>query len=412
MFLLTWCLNLARIGPKENGPLISSTHHTDTKYRSRYLPVIAGGLLWAVAAFGQEVPAPGPSWEHVRQRLQALATRAELVPGMVSAPSGTDRWAYHEASTAGLRLSQSQDPSTRARYLEWSALADNKTDLTGVVAGVADPDPAVRHSAVEAMLRSDPDALAHTLLEVCADLSNIMVLRGLEPVMPRFRERLETPLMVALSSPGHPVPNRVAAARLLGGMRSTASAALFADVVKSGTDPALALVCAEALAGLSFSGALPGLIEMTQHDDPRIRWNAARGLGRIGGDRAAQALEAVAGGTTEPNIEVRLAAIESLSVVGRPESVPVLAHAMTLNPVLRNAAGIALRRLTGVTLPEEEPDKWIEWHESGAWKPTAPRGGGDGADGLPPPPVQQPLPSVPAIPPYFQPGADNQGDGS
>jgi hypothetical protein len=165
------------------------------------------------------------------------------------------------------------------------------------------------------------------------------------------------------------------------------------EIVKilDGEDAELKFEAIRTLGKLKTEKAVPKLIAMLEPGEaPRVRHAAARSLGQIGEEEGLVALEHTAEGAdaltrieaasalmiraperavrvlhsllTDGNNEAKQFAINALSSLKKPESIPHLVPLLSAEKPVAEAAHRALFTIVGIDLGQE-PEPWLKWHQ-------------------------------------------------
>jgi HEAT repeat protein len=145
-------------------------------------------------------------------------------------------------------------------------------------------------------------------------------------------------------------------------MRSLAAGGVLAEYAWS-SDPLLAAFCAEALAKLNDPNAVDDLVELTHHASSQVQVAAVRGLAQLDGPVAVGTLEGLVTAPAGVDPTVRGQAVEALGMVGRESSISVLVEAMQIHPAVREDAGRALGKLTGLDYGDSA-QAWSAWYQA------------------------------------------------
>ncbi|MGC1516144.1 MAG: HEAT repeat domain-containing protein, partial [Maribacter sp.] len=111
----------------------------------------------------------------------------------------------------------------------------------------------------------------------------------------------------------------------------------------SDADPEIVAQSAKVIGDVRYAPAADSLIALTAHENDRVKFFAAQALGRLGDERAIDALLDMIEANNDNDVYLRHAAILALSRIGKPE--PMLALATNENKSLRLAAVLVLRKL-------------------------------------------------------------------
>ena len=225
------------------------------------------------------------------------------------------------------------------RILELVALADEGPEAAELAPYLDDPDPAVRRTAIEALTESAPPdagiALARCLRDVDASVRHAAVegLRELREVVradSEFHEAIRA--ATASADPGV----RAAVVRLLREHRLGE----VADFGPSATDED-SDVRREAVAGLVSLNATEGVAALARDSDPLVRLAVARGLATMGDPAGLAITEQQVG---DADIRVQAAALEALGVLGCPPKLVALVVGRLGEPAweVRKGAALAL----------------------------------------------------------------------
>lgn len=224
-------------------------------------------------------------------------------------------------------------PGPSPRILELLALAEDQPDLPTLRPYLADPDPAVRRAAVDALTESVPPGTGRALAAALADPAPAVraaagaSLRELIEVLTPEPD-LRTPLAAAVHGPEAVV--RSAAVEVLRTLR-LGDRALFVTAL---TDPAVE-VRIQAVRALVSVDASDALQRAAADPSREIRVAAAHGLGTVGGpDDLAVLLH-------DEDLLVRAAALAALATTGCPPPYDTAAVAALGDPAWQVRAGAA-----------------------------------------------------------------------
>lgn len=235
--------------------------------------------------------------------------------------------------TAGNPPGDGPVPGPSPRILELLALAEDQPDLPTLRPYLADPDPAVRRAAVDALTESVPPGTGRALAAALADPDPAVraaagaSLRELIEVLTPEPD-LRTPLVAAVHGPDAVV--RSAAVEVLRTLR-LGDQALFATAL---TDPAVE-VRIQAVRALVSVDASDALQRAAADPSREVRVAAAHGLGTVGGpDDLAVLLH-------DEDLLVRAAALAALATTGCPPPHDTAAVAALGDPAWQVRAGAA-----------------------------------------------------------------------
>ncbi len=256
-------------------------------------------------------------------------------------------------------LATSPDPRSRQLAAETLPISATPEELDLLVALLLDEAPLVKDTALNSLKEVDGRALFNTLMRGFSS-GNERLLTVFRQVMPELQPKVESVFLETLQSGTTPTAHRIFAAQCLSRMDSDGATDALSRLAWSG-DRALAVACAEALVVLEKPTSAKQVLALIHHPIKEVRRLAIHGLAELGGSEAIDALEGIAAGRLERDQVLRREAIALLSVVGDESSVPALIEAGEKTPQLRQAAGAALRRLTGMAF-SDAPQEWREWY--------------------------------------------------
>ncbi|WUW58409.1 fumarate reductase/succinate dehydrogenase flavoprotein subunit [Streptomyces sp. NBC_01456] len=243
--------------------------------------------------------------------------------------------AVADGGTAGVPVGDAAGDGTppSPRILELLALTEDQPDLPALRPYLADPDPAVRRAAVDALTESVPPGTGPALATALADPAPAVraaagaSLRELVEVLPPAAG-LRTPLAAAVHGPDAVV--RSAAVEVLRALR-LGDRALFADALG---DPAVD-VRLQAVRALVSVDAPHDLRRAAEDDSREVRVAAAQGLGTVGRP------EELAAFLPDADPLVRAAALTALATAGCPPPYDAAAVAALGDPAWQVRAGAA-----------------------------------------------------------------------
>lgn len=217
----------------------------------------------------------------------ALAFLALVVAVRLDPSARVEGWLKDEPFFAGRSASawtrDLTQPESNDRTHATEALADGGVDAVPVLTAIIrhSKDSEARWRAIDAIGRIGPNA---------------------KDAGPDVVEALADP---------DPLVSKVAAQTLekLAPTVPEAPAALVAAF------PRIEAIRAIARYGNAATLAVAPLTELTQHEDPVVRWNAIRALGKLG-PLGLPALEQIIAATEDPNMEVREHAAEAIGDIG------------------------------------------------------------------------------------------------
>ncbi|MCF3176245.1 fumarate reductase/succinate dehydrogenase flavoprotein subunit [Streptomyces sioyaensis] len=219
------------------------------------------------------------------------------------------------------------------RILELLALTDDQPDLPALRPYLADPDPAVRRAAVDALTESVPPGTGQALAAALADPAPAVraaagaSLRELVEVLPA-EAGLRAPLAAAVHGPDAVV--RSAAVEVLRAL-GLGDRALFAAAL---TDPAVD-VRLQAVRALVSVDAPHHLRQAAEDGSREVRVAAAQGLGTVGRP------EELAAFLPDDDPLVRAAALAALATAGCPPPYDAAAATALGDPAWQVRAGAA-----------------------------------------------------------------------
>ncbi|MFD3417930.1 fumarate reductase/succinate dehydrogenase flavoprotein subunit [Streptomyces decoyicus] len=250
-----------------------------------------------------------------------------------ASPAVPDRAASGDGVTAGNPPGDGPVPGPSSRILELLALAEDQPDLPTLRPYLADPDPAVRRAAVDALTESVPPGTGRALAAALSDSDPAVraaagaSLRELIEVLTPEPD-LRTPLAAAVHGPDAVV--RSASLEVLRTLR-LGDRALFATAL---TDPAVE-VRIQAVRALVSVDASDALQHAAADRAREVRVAAAHGLGTVGGpDDLAVLLH-------DEDLLVRAAALATLATTGCPPPYDTAAVTALGDPAWQVRAGAA-----------------------------------------------------------------------
>lgn len=273
----------------------------------------------------------------------ATAGRSDTPP--VGSTGGGAEGAGAEATgeaVPGADTAAGNGPGASPRILELLALAEDQPDLGTLRPYLADPDPAVRRAAVDALTESVPSGTGGALATALADPDPAVraaagaSLRELVEVLTP-EPALRPPLVTALHGPDAVV--RSAAVEVLRALR-LGDRALFTAALG---DPAVEvrLQAVRALVSVDAPDALRGAATDPSRE---VRVAAAHGLGTVGGPGDLALL------LRDEDLLVRAAALAALATTGCPPPYDAAAVAALGDPAWQVRAGAA------TALADAEPE--------------------------------------------------------
>lgn len=242
--------------------------------------------------------------------------------------------------TATVASAADADTPATPRLLELLALAEEEPELESLAGYLADPDPAVRRTAVtvltETVSAGTGPALAAALTDTDAGVrgaaaASLRELVETLPAEPALRDALTTAL-----SEADPVV-RAAALDVLRALR-LGDAGLFARCLPDAditvrTEAVRALVSVDAAAELARAA--------TADPSREVRVTIAKGLATVAAGGPDVARAALAGLLDDPDALVRAAAYEALGTAGCPAPLAARAEAALADPAWQVRAGAA-----------------------------------------------------------------------
>jgi HEAT repeat protein len=286
---------------------------------------------------------------------QALQSRNKSIrfhAAEVLRDMGTDA---SRATSALVLLLRDRDPTIRVVSAHALGNIGNTPALQALVATLADKSPAVRAAAVTALGIMDQGAIssAPQIRQRLADRDLRVRVAAARALWQITGEAIEAvPVLVAALKE----PNAWDSALALGAMREAASNAVPAliDVIqREKVSRPLREMPVSALAlGKIGAPAVPGLIEVTAHPDPRVRTSAAMALGLIGG-KADAALPHLVPLLRDSNADVRRAATLAIGNIDTGQHVAALVPALIK---LASDEDIFLSSLAASTLERVDPE--------------------------------------------------------
>jgi HEAT repeat protein len=259
------------------------------------------------------------------------------------------------ATAALVLLLRDRDPNIRVVGAHALGNIGSTPALQALIATLVDKSPAVRAAAVTALGSMGEGAIS-SAPEIRLRLSDrdlrvrVAAARAFWQVTGDTVEAL--PVLVAALKE----PNAWDAALALGAMREAASnavPALIEVIQREKVSRPLREMPVSALAlGKIGAPAVPGLIEVTTHPDPRVRTSAAMALGFIGG-KADAALPHLVPLLRDSNADVRRAATLAIGNIDTGEHVAALVPALIK---LATDEDIFLSSLAASTLERVDPE--------------------------------------------------------
>ncbi|MGW0191669.1 fumarate reductase/succinate dehydrogenase flavoprotein subunit, partial [Streptomyces sp. NPDC003362] len=310
-------------------------HHLDLrKSPSGAMEFTARPVAPYLVPVEEYAPVGGPSRQlgEVHPEQVATAGAREVAPVAMGQESAVPTAAVASAADA--------DTPATPRLLELLALAEEEPELGALEGYLADPDPAVRRTAVSVLTETVPTgtgpALAAALTDTDAGVraaaaASLRELVETLPAEPALRDALTTAL-----SEADPVV-RAAALDVLRALR-LGDAGLFARCLPDAdiavrTEAVRALVSVDAAAELARAAAA----------DPsrEVRVTIAKGLATVAAGGPDVARAALAGLLDDPDALVRAAAYEALGTAGCPAPLAARAEAALADPAWQVRAGAA-----------------------------------------------------------------------
>ncbi|MFD7461154.1 fumarate reductase/succinate dehydrogenase flavoprotein subunit [Streptomyces sp. NPDC059868] len=311
-------------------------HHLDLrKSPSGAMEFTARPVAPYLVPVEEYAPVGGPSRQlgEVHPEQVATAGAREVAPVAMGQESAVPTAAVASAADA--------DTPATPRLLELLALAEEEPELGALEGYLADPDPAVRRTAVTVLTETVPTgtgpALAAALTDTDAGVraaaaASLRELVETLPAEPALRDALTTAL-----SEADPVV-RAAALDVLRALR-LGDAGLFARCLPDAdiavrTEAVRALVSVDAAAELARAAAA----------DPsrEVRVTIAKGLATVAAGGPDVARAALAGLLDDPDALVRAAAYEALGTAGCPAPLAARAEAALADPAWQVRAGAAI----------------------------------------------------------------------
>ncbi|MGY1578032.1 fumarate reductase/succinate dehydrogenase flavoprotein subunit [Streptomyces sp. MN13] len=310
-------------------------HHLDLrKSPSGAMEFTARPVAPYLVPVEEYTPVGGPSRQlgEVHPEQVATAGAREVAPVAMGQESAVPTSAVASAADA--------DTPATPRLLELLGLAEEEPELGALEGYLADPDPAVRRTAVTVLTETVPTgtgpALAAALTDTDAGVraaaaASLRELVETLPAEPALRDALTTAL-----SEADPVV-RAAALDVLRALR-LGDAGLFARCLPDAdiavrTEAVRALVSVDAAAELARAAAA----------DPsrEVRVTIAKGLATVAAGGPDVARAALAGLLDDPDALVRAAAYEALGTAGCPAPLAARAEAALADPAWQVRAGAA-----------------------------------------------------------------------
>ena len=243
------------------------------------------------------------------------------------------------------RIEQNEGAEQAADTLSRLASAGTRELLTELL---LHPSPVVRRAVIKAVCESHRRDLGPELIRVAsADPEPAIRASALEAIRAL---RAGGSLPVALSGVRDPNTDvRIAAIRLIG--ESGDGSAL--DILRQQTndpDPSIRTPAVAALVSIGGTAAEPELLRLLRDADPTVRSAAALAAGRSGARGLVPPLSEL---LSDPEREVHLAAAHSLGLLGDRAAVPLLLAAWDqAGPDLRDGIARAISRLDSASLGE------------------------------------------------------------
>ncbi|KPI01041.1 L-aspartate oxidase [Actinobacteria bacterium OK074] len=315
---------------------VSWFHHLDLhKSPSGAMEFTARPVAPYLVPVDEFTPTGGPSRPlgEVHPLPVATAGARETAPVAATAGAGAAAGVVAEAGAPA-----AESPSLR--LLELLALAEDVSELAAVEPYLADPDPAVRRTAVAVLTETAPPGTGRALAVALSDADAAVrataaaSLRELVETLPA-EPALATPLTRALGRPDPVV--RAAAVDVLRALRLGTADAFAAAL----TDPEIA-VRIEAVRGLVSLDATGLLVRAASDASREVRVTVAKALASPADGPSADLVSATLARLTEdPDALVRAAALTSLATAGCPDGSAARALAARCDPAWQVRAGAA-----------------------------------------------------------------------
>lgn len=326
-------------------------------------PWLASVLAGLLVGFGGWSEDGGTVEERLSEALlrvlglpQTLELDTRPQPGVEGAATSGD-------SLGTLLPGLAKSPASRDRLAAMEGLSSFNTNdaLVLLLDGLFDESSAVRSKAADGLLAADEArsavALSERLLAAEAD-----ALARASDVLPRLHERAAG-LIVILADDAAPV-GRMSQAALCAGRIRAAEAGEWLAKRAWAREAALARNAAWALAMLADSRWTKALDELTRHPLPEVRYEALRGLSRIGGIDALMLLANAAVTPIEPDVSLRRTAVYFIARANEPASIDALMSVLVRTTSVRGDTVQALQGLT--RRPYSATRNWQEWYTG--WK--------------------------------------------
>lgn len=254
--------------------------------------------------------------------------------------------------------------ASRDRLAAMEGLSSFNTDdaLALLIDGLFDESAAVRSKAADGLLAADEARSARALSDRLLAAEPEALTRAAD-VLPRLHERAEG-LIAILADDEAPVGVMSQAALCAGRIRAAEAGEILAKRAWA-REATLARHSAWALATLADSRWTKALDELLRHPLPEVRYEAMRGLSRIGGSDALMLLANAAVTPIEPDASLRRTAIYFIAKANEPASIDALISVLERTTSLRGDTAHALQALT--RLPYSGTIRpWREWYTG--WK--------------------------------------------
>lgn len=226
------------------------------------------------------------------------------------------------------------------RVEDWEATG---AILEAVREAIDDGEPSVRRAAVAGVVLNEQREALSALAERFPIEPDLDARREVAEALGRLKHEPAVPLLIdAVRDVGTEASVRGAAIAALDAIGPAASEALVALLEEPGLDVSLQPAVIGALGKARAAAAVPALLAKLNGGEAEVRRAAAAALGRAGTRETAGAgLRAAVG---DPDIGVRVAAIDALGALRDAESVPVLLDAFDAEET-RAAATLALAQV-------------------------------------------------------------------
>ena len=223
-----------------------------------------------------------------------------------------------------------------------------------------DEDAEVRSKAIEGLWENEEASLIEPLIDLlekdsseevqaaaATALGKFALLAELEKLRPNYRDKVSRSLLSVINDQAKPVEVKRRALEAAAPLTRPQMKKAIAEAYQSG-DNKLKISALFAMGKSGNTSWLPILLKELSNADSEIRYEAAGACGELGEEAASYLCDMV----NDPDIDVRLAAIQSLGKIGGPEAKGCLEKCLNYpDEAIQKAAGQALSQLEA----EEDP---------------------------------------------------------